>query len=276
MFPTTNFRTGTSGGPGERVGNAIAAASARTGVDFNYLLNQARIESGFNPAAKARTSSATGLFQFIDQTWLGTVKEHGARHGLGWAADSIQQGRGGRYHVADSETLRTILDLRNDPAAASAMAAEFAADNRAHLESKLGRAVESVDLYLAHFLGPAGAEEFLTAYDADPAASAAAILPAAATANRSIFYREDGSARTLAEIRGRFAEKMQQGGGGPLPPAPLPRFQNASLAPLAAAPYRPARALAVAEETAVRPIAKPAAEYARIQYEMLSNIGANG
>ncbi|MCX7676587.1 MAG: transglycosylase SLT domain-containing protein, partial [Alteraurantiacibacter sp.] len=56
---------------------AIARAAQATGTDFSYLLAQARIESGLNPAARARTSSASGLFQFIDQTWLATLDRHG-------------------------------------------------------------------------------------------------------------------------------------------------------------------------------------------------------
>ena len=50
------------------VRGAIARASESTGVDFDYLLAQARLESGLNPDAKARSSSATGLYQFIDST----------------------------------------------------------------------------------------------------------------------------------------------------------------------------------------------------------------
>jgi hypothetical protein len=268
MFPTTSLRTEAGRGPGGRVGSAIAAASARTGVDFDYLVRQARIESGFNPEAKARTSSATGLYQFIEQTWLGTVKEHGASHGLGWAADSIRQS-GGRYHVADAATRRAILDLRKDPEAASAMAAEFAADNRAYLEDRLGRPAESVDLYLAHFLGAGGATQFLRAYDANPDASAAYILPEAAAANRSIFYDDNGAPRSVSEIRDRFAAKLG-GDSGPLPammrPAPAP-------APLPQAQPRFGLARHADAETGIRPIGRPSAEYARVAYEMLANIG---
>ncbi len=62
---------------------AISRAAARTGVDFNYLIAQAQIESGLNPRAQASTSSARGLYQFVDSTWLRTVDKHGAKHGLG-------------------------------------------------------------------------------------------------------------------------------------------------------------------------------------------------
>ena len=210
MNPTTIGNA--SGGSGrDRVTAAIQLASASTGVQFGYLLNQARLESGLNPEARARTSSATGLFQFIDQTWLGTVRQHGAEHNMGWAAAQIRQGPNGRYYVPDPETRRQILDLRRQPEAASAMAAEYASDNGRYLESRLGRQAEPVDLYLAHFLGAGGAARFLRAHDSSPDAAAAPMLPAAARANRPIFYNRDGSMRSFAEIRARFAEKIATG-----------------------------------------------------------------
>ncbi len=210
MNPTT-IGNASGGGGRDRVTAAIQLASASTGIQFGYLLNQARLESGLNPDARARTSSATGLFQFIDQTWLGMVRQHGAEHGLGWAAAQIRQGPNGRYYVADPETRRQILDLRRQPEAASAMAAEYAADNGHYLEHRLGRPMQPVDLYLAHFLGAGGAARFLRAHDASPDAPAAPMLPQAARANRPIFYNRDGSMRSFAEIRARFAEKIATG-----------------------------------------------------------------
>lgn len=213
MNPTT-IGNAREGGGRDRVTAAIRLASANTGVQFGYLLNQARLESGLNPNARARTSSATGLFQFIDQTWLGMVRQHGAEHGLGWAAAQVRQGPNGRYYVADPETRRQILDLRRQPEASSAMAAEYAADNGRYLEHRLGRQMEPVDLYLAHFLGAGGAARFLRAHDANPDAAAAPLLPQAARANRPIFFNRDGSMRSFAEIRARFAEKIATGNQG--------------------------------------------------------------
>ncbi len=208
-----------------RVKGAIASAAASTGVDFNYLLAQARIESGLNPAARARTSSATGLYQFIDQTWLATVDKHGADHGLGWAADAIKRGPDGRYRVADPAMRDAVLKLRFNPEAAAAMGAEFAADNRAYLERRVGHAVEPVDLYLAHFLGPAGAGRFLEHSARDATAPAASLFPAAAKANRSVFYDRAGNARSLADVRQRFAAKL---GDTAAPVAPVIPLQLAA------------------------------------------------
>nr|WP_301287336.1 lytic transglycosylase domain-containing protein [Sphingobium sp. OAS761] len=186
-------------------------ASRRTGVDFAYLLGQAKIESSLNPTARAATSSATGLYQFIDQSWLAVVDKHGSEYGLGWAADAISQGRNGRYYVSDPDLRQQILDLRKHPETASVMAAEHAADNKAYLESKLGREAQPVDLYLAHFLGVGGASKFLSVHDRAPGATAASLFPAAARANRSIFYDKQGNACSFAEIRDRFAAKLQKG-----------------------------------------------------------------
>ncbi|HCK83734.1 MAG TPA: hypothetical protein DHW63_04230, partial [Hyphomonadaceae bacterium] len=67
---------------------AIARASQATGVDFSLLVETARRESALNPHARAGTSSATGLFQFIESTWLDMVRRHGAEHGLGAQANA--------------------------------------------------------------------------------------------------------------------------------------------------------------------------------------------
>lgn len=192
----------------QRVTTAIADASARTGVGFDYLMDQARIESGMRPDARASTSSATGLYQFTKQTWLGTVKQHGDAHGLGWAADAISQNANGSYSVGDAGQRSAILDLRTQPEAAAAMAAEFASDNGDYLQPRIGRAAEPVDLYLAHFLGAEGAAQFLSEHQDNPDAAAAPLFPAAASANRSIFFQDDGKARSLDEIRRNFAAKL--------------------------------------------------------------------
>lgn len=193
------------------VQTAIASASRKTGIDFNYLLGQAQVESGMRPTARAATSSATGLYQFIDQSWLGVVKNHGAEHGLGWAANSIKQTASGRYVVSDPATRSAILEMRKDPQTASIMAAEHAADNKAALEAKLDRPATGTDLYMAHFLGRGGATKFLSAMADTPHRAGASMFPAAAAANRNIFYASNGQPRSLSDIYSRFAGKLDRG-----------------------------------------------------------------
>src|SRR3954464_1692340 len=80
-----------------KIAGSIKQAASTTGASFEYLLTTAKMESNFNPKASASTSSARGLFQFIDQTWLGTVKEAGAQLGYGKYADAITKNSSGSY-----------------------------------------------------------------------------------------------------------------------------------------------------------------------------------
>src|SRR6059058_2156804 len=96
-----------------RIAGAIKQAANTSGTSFEYLLATAKMESNFNPTAGASTSSARGLYKFIDQTWLGYGKH----------ADAINKSSSGYYSVNNPAARRAILKLRDDPAAASSMAA---------------------------------------------------------------------------------------------------------------------------------------------------------
>jgi hypothetical protein len=191
---------------------AIEDAAARTGVDFSYLVATAYRESGFDPEAKAPTSSAAGLFQFIEQTWLGMVKRHGASHGMAAEARQIEQTPGGRFRVADPEARQRILDLRYDPAAASAMAGEYAVESTEALGARLGRAPTSSELYAAHFLGASGAARLIEAAEANPQARADALFPDAARANRAIF-RNGREPATVSQVLARLGSAHGEAGG---------------------------------------------------------------
>lgn len=199
-------------GAGGSIRNAIANASQKTGIDFSYLMGQAKLESGMRANAHSGSSSASGLYQFVDQSWLRVVKAHGAEHGLGWAANAISTSASGKAVVNDPATRQAILSLRNDPTAASLMAAEHASDNKGAIEGTLGRSATSTDLYMAHFLGLGGARQFLTAMQANPDRSGATMFPAAANANRNVFYDSTGAPRSLSQIYNRFAAKLDAAG----------------------------------------------------------------
>lgn len=233
---------------------AIQRASAATGVDFKYLMAQAKLESGLDPAARAATSSAAGLFQFVGGTWMETVERHGADHGLGWAEQAITRNNG-RASVADPAMRAQVLALRNDPDAASLMAAELARDNTAELQGFLGRMPDPTELYLAHFMGAGGARDFLGALQNDPAQAAAALFPQAAGANRPIFY-DNGRARSVGEVMDLMRTKVSGAMDGALPTgmsaaaspdwrrfAPPPEYSRASREfDEAAGPRRPSMA----------------------------------
>jgi hypothetical protein len=208
----------------ESVRAAIGRAAERTGVDFTYLLNQAKAESGLDPDARSPNSSASGLFQFIDQSWLGVLKQHGAKHGFGWAADAIQR-RGGRWTV-DPAMREAVFGLRDQAEPAALMAGEFASDNGDSLARSLGRQPSATDLYFAHFLGLEGATRFLRAADAEPDATAASAFPREARANPSIFYTRSGEARSLGQVYALMERKFGVDAGA----VPTPRGDAVQLA----------------------------------------------
>src|ERR1700685_3051089 len=180
------------------VTGAIRQAAQATGTSFQYLLATAQVESGLNPQAGAATSSARGLFQFIDQTWLATMKQSGAALGYGQYAAAITKSASGHYEVADPAMRSQILKLRNDPMANAAMAGAFTQANATLLSEKLGRSPSEGELYIAHFLGAGGAARLISLAAANPNAKATDYFPNAAHANSSIF-----SARATAPARGR-------------------------------------------------------------------------
>jgi len=264
----------------EGVRAAIGRAAERTGVDFTYLLNQARTESGLDPDARAKSSSASGLYQFIEQSWLGVVKQHGAKHGLGWAADAIRQ-RGGRYSV-DPAMRQAVLGLRDQAEPAALMAAEFASDNADGLARALGRQPSSTDLYFAHFLGLDGATRFLRATDSDPDANAASAFPREARANRAIFYTRSGEARSLGEVYALMARKMGAGDDDAVrmagPPVRTPPAGQAQLAYAEEVFKEPGQAepdtaqmLAALGEANRIDVLRPSPAQARLAYLVLSS-----
>ena len=188
---------------------AIQRASSATGVDFGFLMRSAKRESGYNPGAKAPTSSAAGLFQFVDQTWLSTLKKHGSKYGYARYAELIQQGSDGRFHVGGAEARRAVMDLRLDPHAASLMAGELTSEHASYLRGRVGRDPTAGELYAAHFLGPQGSAKLIEAMHSNPRGPAASLFPEAAASNHSIFYR-DGRAASVSEV---YANLTNSGAG---------------------------------------------------------------
>jgi hypothetical protein len=186
---------------GSMVASAIRQASQATGTSFNYLLATAQVESGLDPHAGASTSSARGLFQFIEQTWLATIKQWGGALGYGRYADAVTKSASGRYEVTNPALRSEILKLRNDPTANAVMAGAFTKANADVLTERLARAPSEGELYIAHFLGAAGAARLITMAASNPRAAAAHFFPNAAQANTSIFYDRSGAPRTLAQVR---------------------------------------------------------------------------
>src|ERR1700676_3544277 len=120
------------------VTSAIRNAANATGTSFNYLLATAKIESDLDPNLTMKSSSAAGLFQFIDQTWLGTLKQAGPAFGYGDYAHAISRDSSGHYSVSDPEMRSAIMRLRNDPSANAVMAGVLTQNNAAVLSRRSG------------------------------------------------------------------------------------------------------------------------------------------
>lgn len=142
-----------------------------------FLDRVATAESSGNPNARAKTSSASGLFQFTDPTWGGMVKNYGAQTGI------------------------TLAD-KNDPEKQRIMAGLLTKENTNAYKSA-GITPDETDLYMAHFLGAPSAVKARKNMDA----YGAELFPAAAQANKNIFYK-NGKPRTVEEIRSLLGSKI--------------------------------------------------------------------
>ncbi len=191
--------------PANPVVSAIRDGAQKTGAGFDYLLKTAQRESALEPDAKAKTSSATGLFQFIEQTWLSMVKQEGPKQGLSDYANAISEGENGRLTVADPAAREKILQLRTDPQVSAVMAGALTQKNRDQLAASLGRQPHAGELYMAHVLGARGASDLIRTAGSDPTRSAAKDFPEAAAANKGIFFDKTGRARSAQEVYGVLA-----------------------------------------------------------------------
>ena len=229
-----------------RVAGAIKQAASSTGVSFEYMLTTAKMESDFNPTAGASTSSARGLYQFIEQTWLGTVKEAGGQLGYGQYADAISKTSSGDYVVNDPGMRRSIMKLRDDPVASSAMAAILTQSNSFQLTGKIGRRPTDAELYMAHFLGTGGAAKLISQAEDNPRASAVRMFPNAAAANRPIFYDRAGKGRSVSEVYSVLSTRYASAANAPATRTALAMYPNdmpATIAVASAAPVPAATAV---------------------------------
>jgi len=188
--------------------SSIRQASRATSIDFGMLMAQAKQESGFRVDAKASGSSASGLFQFINSTWLSLVQRFGEKYGVDDLAQQIGTDSSGQATVADPAVRERILGLRKDASLSAALAAEYARANKGAIERALGRPAGNAELYLAHFLGAAGATAMVKAVTQNDEAVGAALLPGAAAANRAVFFDAAGRPRSVAEIYRSFAQRI--------------------------------------------------------------------
>jgi hypothetical protein len=211
---------------------AIRQAARMTGADFRYLLATAQVESSLNPNAQSPASSARGLFQFIEQTWLSTLKEQGGAMGYAPYANAISRQPSGQYAVSDPRMYHRIMNLRADPNASALMAGAYTRANAGKLAERLGRAPSEGELYIAHFMGPGGAGRLIDVAQSRPYTPAAALFPGPARANPTVFYDARGNARGAADVYrllvGRYGvARAAPANAGAQAAATMPVYANA-------------------------------------------------
>ena len=113
-------------------------------VSMKTLVDQiVTSKSQGNPAARNPYSSAVGLGQFVEGTWLDLVKRH-------------------RPDIAASLNEKQILELRKDPELSRFMTGRYVEQNTSIL-AKRGLPITPGSIYLSHFAGPGGAAAILAA-----------------------------------------------------------------------------------------------------------------
>lgn len=221
----------------------IVHAAYLAGVDPRLLMAIADKESSFMVSARATTSSATGLFQFIESTWLLAMRDFGRQFGLHAEAALIQT-LNGAPTVIDPVDRARILELRNDPFLSTLMAAAMLRVEQERLATRLGRRISEADIYLVHFLGPAGAQKFLSVLAEKPKSAAASLLPQAAKANRPIFYatrKRKPQSLSVAQVHEKIGASLERR---------LMRYRALDFGPAMA--YAPAPTAAVQPEAFAR------------------------
>lgn len=147
---------------------ATAGYDYSESVPNSFLNSMAQVESSWRYDVKADTTSATGLFQFIDSTWLAEIKKNFPEDVAGMSNAQI-------------------LEMRKDPYMSTKVAAKFTEGNAKVLTGR-GHEVTDGNLYLAHFLGANGASRALDVWNGDPSTPVAqAVKPNVIRSNPGLF-----------------------------------------------------------------------------------------
>ena len=212
-------------GPGAQGMRAMIEAAAKlVGTDPASVMQIIAMESGFNPQARAGTSSAAGLGQFTSGTWKEYMGKYASKYGI------------------DPNTPPT------DPKASAIMTALMLKDNMQSLGQKTGGQAGVTEAYLGHFLGNGGASKFLTSMKQSPDLPAAQAMGKAAESNRSIFY--DGNRpRSYTEIYALLDKRIKDKAQAFGIQAPVSMM---AAAPSAAPSYTPGASADVASASATK------------------------
>ena len=162
------------------------------GVNIDAVVDEIiKVESNGDPNPKNKRSSAMGLGQFLDETWLLLI-------------------RANRPDLARERTEAEVLDLRRDPAIAREITTRFTERN-ANVLKRRGLPVTPGTLYLAHFAGAAGAVAVLSALEEADAASIMASADATGRTKREKLVKANPFLErfTVADLKSWADRKMR-------------------------------------------------------------------
>lgn len=185
------------------IAEPLVRAAEAAGVDPAYVMALADKESSLRPLARARTSSAEGLFQFVEDTWLHVIRRYATKHGLSGVIEAVKTVEG--RPVPEGERRTWLLNLRRDPYISALMAAEMIKEHRQALTELTERDPSETDLYVAHFLGLSGAARFVKLLATKPQQNAPRAFPKAAKANQAIFYEATTRKRRARSLQAVWA-----------------------------------------------------------------------
>lgn len=150
------------------------AGASSASVQRDPVPDEQAIDYGLGPIGGG--TSARGVGQFLDDTWIDVVSDPGVRQRVG---------------IPENLTRAQLLDLRKDPRLSTLIIAANGEKNNKALSRVLGRDLDAPELYMAHFLGTGGASAIFAAYKNAPDTLAKDVLPDAASKNKGAFYKNE-------------------------------------------------------------------------------------
>lgn len=181
----------------KQVIDIITSVAQEYGLDPELLCCMAFMESSLNPYAKASTSSATGLFQFINQTWMSLIRLYGKECGV-------------NVGMLSDEDLK---NLRFDPKLSTHMMCRLIKENQNYMVTRIQigevRKIDNTCLYLAHFMGAPKATKLLNMFSNKDRTLCHEVFPSEAKANKNIFFDKSGKARRADAIYALLKDKLQ-------------------------------------------------------------------
>ena len=136
-----------------------------TGVSFELIVIKAMIESNLGKNTIAKHSTARGLFQYIESTWLSLIQRYGEKIGYASYAEALEYDLITKRYIITSEenspSRQDILDLRDDQKISTLIKAYQILDEQKTIENYTnGQAPTITDHYIVHMMGLPLAELF--------------------------------------------------------------------------------------------------------------------